>query len=266
MKKTIALFLLMILAFGMQSHEYLLLPRDFQTARGSMLELRLFVTDGFNIEMERGFQQTGTKSLGLLTQNGNRDLLASATDGQLPFLRMEVDFDGFGLFHSTRDFASISLDREGFIEYLREDNIENIHVPTSLVDVRERYARTIKCLVLSGEDTSGELFKQRVGQDFEIILLDNPFRAELNDWLKFQVFFKGQPLADKVITARHREGSQQGQYQYARTNTEGIASIKLEHTGIWFLHSTHMVPSDKPEEAEYDSFWTSFSFAFPSAD
>jgi uncharacterized GH25 family protein len=68
------------------------------------------------------------------------------------------------------------------------------------------------------------------------------------------------PLVDKVITARNRLGSQPAIHQYARTDSQGICSFKLERAGEWFVHATHMISCPDPDDSDWESFWASYSF------
>jgi uncharacterized GH25 family protein len=261
MKKYLLSFLLVLGLSLSLAHEYVLIAHDFILKPGDTLALHLFVADGFNVEIERPVQKEMTRRFELLSEKGRTDLLAEAQEGALPLLTREVDFNGLGLVHLERDYARITMDNEKFRAYLRTDNIENIRIDDSTQSSQsERYARYIKALIQSTPIPGDSLHKLRVGQTFEIILLDNPYQLEQGDWLRAQVFFRGAPLVDKVITARNRLGSQPAIHQYARTDSQGICSFKLERAGEWFVHATHMISCPDPDDSDWESFWASYSF------
>ncbi|HEU4472457.1 MAG TPA: DUF4198 domain-containing protein [Flavisolibacter sp.] len=262
MKKT----LLTVLGFGLAclvfAHEYILLAAKYKVKRGEDLELRLFVSDGFNIEAERPFQPVPTRRFELITALGTTDLSTTA-EGAIPLVKRAVDFDGGGLFRLERDYARIALPTAKFLEYLKTDHMEEILplVVKTKQEQKERYTRYIKCLVQSGESYEDTVYKRVTGQEFEIVLLQNPYTLNRNGLLRARVFFKGSPLAGKVITARNRTGSEPAIALTARTDAAGICSFRLSRKGEWFLHATHMIPCPDQNDSDWESFWTSYSFA-----
>ncbi len=261
MKKGL-LFLICVFVFGIGfSHEYILLAYKFIVQTGEKLEVHLFVADGFNVEMERPLQKSITKNFVLISENGKTDLLSSGSEGQLPVVDKVVDFKGLGLLHLERDFAFITLENEKFKAYLKEDHIENIQIDeVNKKEQKERYTRFIKALVQSNPIPGDTLYKTRVGQRFEILPLQNPYILKSGDKLQVQVFFDGEPLAGKMITARNRTGNKPASVQNSRTNGKGICSFTLNREGDWFVHATHMLPSPKDAETDWDSYWASYSF------
>jgi uncharacterized GH25 family protein len=260
-KKTIAILLSLFLMAGALAHEYVLIAYKFIVKEGENLELHLFVSDGFNIQLERPLQKSITKSFKLLSENGETDLLKSLEDNSLPIYNMDVDFKGLGLFYMERDYASNTLPNEEFKDYLIGDNIENIQIDVSTkTEQTERYTRYIKSLIQSNPNLNDSIFKTVVGQNFEIVLLQNPYELEVGEWISAQVFFMGEPLKNKVITARNRIGNKSAAYQYSRTDESGLCSFKLEREGDWFIHATHMIPSRDKNKSDWESFWTTFSF------
>ena len=267
MKKTIAILLAISLATTVYAHEYILIAYDFVVKEGEKLELHLFVADGFNVELERPVQKSITKKFELISENGKTDLLSMLEDAALPVLDMKVDFKGLGLIHMERDYARITLPNEEFKRYLQVDNIENIDIDDATkTEQSEKYTRYIKALVQSNPKTNDTTYRTVVGHNFEIVLLQNPYELSQGDWINAKVLFMGKPLKNKVITARNRNGSEPSISQYARTDNDGICSFKLERQGDWFFHATHMIPSPDRKDADWESFWTAFSFGLEESE
>ena len=230
--------------------------------KGDTLELHLFSADGFNIQSEKPVQKKMLKNFNLITENGTTDLLTDATDQTLPILKRKVDFDGLGLIHIERDYARITMENKKFLSYLKEDHIENIRLkkdPSKNVQ-KERYSRYIKTLVQSGQMPSGDQYKKVVGQNFEIILLQNPYLLKKRDTIKAQILFMGKPLPNKIITARNRIGSKSAITEISRTDKNGICTFKIIREGEWFIHATHMIACPDLTDSDWESFWTSYSF------
>ncbi|MGB3605659.1 MAG: DUF4198 domain-containing protein [Psychroserpens sp.] len=266
MKKSITFLLTLCLFTTVCAHEYVLIAYNYFVKEGEKLELHLFVADGFNIQIERPFQNSITKTFELITENGTTNLLSTSKDGDLPILEMDIDFKGLGLIHMTRDYARITLPNDRFKSYLKGDNIETITIDDSTkTEQSERYTRYIKTLIQSDQKPADDIYKAVVGHNFEIVLLQDPYKLNPGDWMSARVLFMGKPLADKAITARNRIGNESPIFQYARTDVDGICSFKLERAGDWFIHATHMIPSRDKKDADWESFWTTFSFGMAKA-
>jgi uncharacterized GH25 family protein len=267
MKKAITILFTLFLATTVFAHEYILLAYNYIVTEGEKLELHLFVADGFNIELERPVQKSITKKFELINEKGKTDLLPKLQDGALPILEMNVDFKGLGLIHMERDYARITMPNDKFKSYLKGDNIENIKINDSTkTEQSERYTRYIKTLIQSNPKSDDEVYKTVVGHNFEIVLLQNPYELQQGDWIKAKVYFMGEPLKDKAITARNRKGNEPAIFQYSRTDDNGICSFKLEREGDWFFHSTHMIESRDLNDTDWESFWTTFSFGLEETE
>lgn len=262
MKKIVTIVAILFMGYFLFAHEYVLLAFKYRVQKGDTLELHLFVADGFNIQMEKPVQLKVIKKFELITENGITDLLAEATDKSLPVLNRKVNFEGLGLIHMERDYSRIVLENKKFLSYLQEDHIENISLKNdpSKKEQKERYSRYIKTLVQSGAKPFGEEYKKIVGQNFEIILLQNPYLLKKGDTFKAQILFMGKPLANKIITARNRVGNKSTIASSSRTNSKGICAFKITREGEWFLHATHMIPCPDISDSDWESFWTSYSF------
>ena len=237
MKKVLFASCLCALLFSALAHEYILIAYKYKLQKGDTLEMHLFVADGFNVEMERPMQTSITKKFEMINENGVTDLLATTKNGALPIVNYKVDFDGLGLLHLERDYTKHIMATDKFLDYLKEDHIENIKVkndPTKKVQ-KERYTRYLKALVQSGNKPTDTLYKTITGQTFEIVLLQNPYVLRNGNLMKVQLFFRGKPLANKVLTARNRTGNKPSNAFTARTDGNGICSFKLSGKGDWFI-------------------------------
>lgn len=252
------LTVLILICFG---HEYVLLATKYRLQKGDTLEMHLFVADGFNIEKERPYQKSLTRAFELCTKDSIIDL-SMTENGKFPVVNRRVNFDGGGLIHMERDYVRINLDTEKFLNYLRDDHIEDIaaKVDRNKKDQRERYTRYIKSLVHSGNNFEDTLYKKIIGQNFEIILLSNPYQLKTGNVLKARILFMGKPFANKIISARNRTGSAPSILITAKTNINGECSFEITRKGEWFIHSTHMIPCPDSDDSDWESFWTSYSF------
>lgn len=262
MKKiSILMMTAFLVIFTAIAHEYILIASNFKVNRGDSLELHLFVADGFNIEQERSLKKQIISKFELLTNSRQIDLLSENKDGAFPILQRKVDFDGLGLIHMERGYSRITMTNDKFLSYLKEDHIENISIKGSLhKEQKERYSRYIKCLVQSGQINEDTLYKAVTGQQFEIIVLQNPYKLNVGSTLQARILFKGKPLANKVITIRNRIGGEPATMQLSRTNANGVCSFTINRKGDWFIHATQMISCPDKADADWESFWASYSF------
>lgn len=260
MKKPLSFIIAILITPILSAHDYVLLPYEYALKQGQQLEVHLFVTDGFNIALERPVQTNNTLKYELISENGTTNLIGSAPDGSLPILLRKVNFKGLGLIHMTRGYAHIELANKKFKHYLKAENIENISIDESKPMQKERYTRYIKSLVQSNLKADDQLYKKQLGYQLEIVLHQNPYQLKPNDSISGQLFYQGEPLTDKVVTARNRLGSEAATSQLARTDDKGVFTFKLDRAGDWFFHTTHMIASPDLEDADWESFWTSYSF------
>lgn len=260
MKKLFLFAGLCLVVFIVFAHEYILLAAKYRLQKDDMMELHLFVSDGFNIQLERPFQKNITRAFELITKDKITDL--QQTESALPVCNRKVDFDGGGLIHLERDYARISLATAKFLEYLKEDHIDKIadKVDVKKGDQKERYTRYLKCLVQSGNSFDDTVYKKITGQNFEIVLLQNPYLLHKGDKLSVKIIFMGKPLINKLITARNRTGNENALAITARTNEKGICTFALIRKGEWFIHATHMIACPDKKDSDWESFWASYSF------
>jgi uncharacterized GH25 family protein len=261
MKKPVLLLTSLLIVIYVFAHEYILMAYKFRVKKGDDLEIHLFVSDGFNIQLERPIQKPVTKKFELITTDSDVDL-TTQSDQILPVINRKVNFDGGGLIHMERNYSRITLETNKFLEYLNEEHIENIadKVDKTKANQKERYSRYIKTLVQSGDLYHDTLYKKITGQAFEIVLLQNPYTLHKGDSLKAKILFQNKPFTGKIITARNRIGDQTTIALTAKTDGNGICSFLIGRNGDWFLHATHMISCPDTSDSDWESFWTSYSF------
>lgn len=261
MKKLLGLILFIAFIVSVLAHEYVLIPTKFRVKKGDLLEMHLFVADGFNVQIERPFQKAPSTKFELLTKNHSIDL-SGTEDGSLPIINRKVDFEGGGLIHLERSYSRITLATDKFFEYLKEDHIDHIagKVDKTKKEQKERYTRYIKSLIQSEVNYSDTMYKVVVGQKFEIVLLDNPYTKKVGSSLRAKILFEGKPITGKTITARNRTGSEPANVLTSKTDSNGICSFAITRKGDWFIHATYMIPCPDKSDSDWESFWTSFSF------
>ena len=201
--------------------------------------------------------------------NGSIDLLSELPDVKVqPVLKRELDFEGFALLTMEHDFFQTALSTETFLEYVKEEELGMEKFQDRIgqnPEERERFARTLKCLIHVGTSTDGDVYKRVLGQKIEIVLLQNPYLLDPGDELEVQIFFEGKPLPDQLVMALNRNAEQSVSRSKAQTNADGIAQFTLNQAGLWLIRLVRLRPcAERFEgdcaEVDWESYWASFSF------
>lgn len=158
----------------------------------------------------------------------------------------------------------ITLKAAKFNHYLVADGLPHIYSlrakeGTLDQDGVEQYSKSPKVLLKHG-DGGGDPC-QVVGLPLEIVPLTNPFQLRVGNTLGVRVLFQGKPLANAHLGWAHaNEGNEPR--GTVRTDKRGEALIPLAQSGLITIRLTHMT-RPKTEEYEWESFWTTLTFALP---
>jgi hypothetical protein len=122
----------------------------------------------------------------------------------------------------------------------------------------ERHTHHMKAIFQRGPDPS-DFVTMPVGQDLEIVTLQNPNKLAVESSLPVLVLFHGQPLVGRTVTAWNRYDGRV-RTKTARTDALGRASFVLDHPGDWLLRAVNLEPSKEPD-ADWRSYWASLTFS-----
>ncbi len=262
-------FILSFLSFSIvYSHDIWLYPEQFALSKGATLTVRQLAGSELDIEVELQLLRRMTPRFELITRDSSVDLLSDLPDERTqpeikPVLKRRLDFEGLALLAMEHDFVHTEISTKKFLEYLEHEEFEKEQFQDRVghrQEERERYARTLKCLVQVGDVSEGDLYKRALGQKIEILLLQNPYRLNPGDDLEVQILFDDQPLRDRLVTALNGDGKKLVSKSTARTNEEGIARFTLARAGFWLIRLVHLMPNTDLSYVDWDSYWASYSF------
>ncbi|MGM0452171.1 MAG: DUF4198 domain-containing protein [Thermodesulfobacteriota bacterium] len=245
------------------AHDCWLQPDKFYLGLEAFLFARLFVGHKMAPEKELPLEKNMTPRLDLIRKDGKIDLLDQLTDGCQPAVAFDPGAEGSGLIVMDRDFTMITLDNEKFGTYLSHEKHEQL-LPAMKANPRgeqvERYARCMKALVQVGDRIDDKIPNKRTDQKLEIILHTHPRLCTGNSVLEASVFFDGNPLADKYVTACQLRPDGKVFEQTACTDANGNASFTVEGPGVWLLRLIHLSPYTGSQDIDWESYWASFCF------
>jgi len=158
----------------------------------------------------------------------------------------------------------IDLKAKDFNEYLTEDGIpdtlaERKRKKQLTKDVRERYSKHVKTIFQAGAGQTDN-YKTALGYPVEIIPQTNPYKLKTGDTFEFLCLKDGKPLANQfVMTGREDSDGKLTVGENIRTDKKGIAKIKLNGTGKWYVKFINMTPLSDPK-INYESKWATLTF------
>jgi hypothetical protein len=174
----------------------------------------------------------------------------------------------------------IELAAKDFNEYLAHDGVMNVLEARKKnnelgKDARELYSKHVKTIFQVGEKRS-ESYKTKLGYPIEIVPLQNPYSLAEGDVLEVLILRDGKPVANQLVYAsyaghhehveaqeedaeEHDDAAAHGEAVKTGTDASGVAKIKLEAGGHWYIRLINMVESDK-ENVDYESSWATLTF------
>jgi uncharacterized GH25 family protein len=163
----------------------------------------------------------------------------------------------------------IELTADEFNDYLLHDGVLDILQLRKDRDdldepARERYAKHVKAIVQVGDErTAG--YDARLGHPVELVPLQNPYDLRPSDTLQVLFLKDGAPMAGQIVYASYAgfepRAYQRNQREAVETTTDlnGVARIRIDEPGIWYVRLIHMVPVDEPD-VDYVSNWATLTF------
>lgn len=159
----------------------------------------------------------------------------------------------------------ISLEAKDFNTYLETDGIPDVLAERKRngeleKPAVERYAKHIKALVQVGRTRSGD-FSAVLGYPAELVPLDNPYSLGARSTLRVRALVDGKAVPNQLVMWGGRFRNEvRFQQRSVRTDAEGVARIRLENAGQYFVKFIHMAPYRGSEKLDYESKWATLTF------
>lgn len=266
MKVKILLFLLpcLLLACLVWAHECWMMADKFHAPSKSKVTLSFHVGENFEGEVWKG------NIISLVQYNAQKQpksILPVLTDIDKRTVEVTLDSEGQHLIALQSADKFIELEADKFNAYLKEDGLKNVltyrqqHAEIAKKGT-ELYQRCNKTLLQTTDnpDKNKKMYQKVVGTRLEIILLDNPYKNLPT--LRAKVLFDGKPLRNHLVKYwnRHQNTTQK---EEKITDKVGIVTFQLKQKeGVYMISTVNMVKNDKPEIAQWHSYWANFSFGY----
>lgn len=260
---------LLAAALAARGHDFWIEADRFAVPVGQPVQLSLYVGQMLHIEEERPFGGDSLRRWQLVTDFGATDLRLMARPGLRPPPRLTLRQPGTQLLLQERGPLYVVLAPEKFETYLGEEGLESVRderrrAGEAARPGRERYRRYLKAVLRAGEVTGGaeDLATRPQGQRFEIVPDISPARLKPGATLSARVLFEGRPLAGVLVTLAQRPEADVVQ-QSARSDARGEVTFTVQERGLSLLRGVHMRRAEGTQDADWDSFWASCTFAVP---
>ena len=125
-------------------------------------------------------------------------------------------------------------------------------------DSNERYSKHVKAIFQVG-DARSDTFQKALGYPVEIIPLQNPYTLKPGATLTVRCVKDGQPLANQSVLYGWQTRSGPATTRQTRTDAQGLAQIKLQAVGVWYIKFINMTRVNEGA-VNYESKWATLTF------
>ena len=234
-----------------RAHDFWVNPDSFVVSVGASTALRMEVGHGdarrtSAISSRRILRFAAWTPAGEAIDLRNDGRLAPSEPG-LHLLALETDAD-----------AQSHLPPDRFDAYAAEEGLWPAAAARGR-DVIERYRRVAKALIQAGAPGEGsqDLATKRLGLPLEIVLAEPPAEG---DALTAQVIFRGRPLPRALVKLTDLDHDAQPVAAQV-TDAAGLVHLRRPPPGHWLLNVVWTTPLDGDEGIDFDTIFSSLSFA-----
>lgn len=262
MKKKSALILCFLaIFFAAQAHEFWLAFQKFMVNVGDTVPVSFLVGEDFNGETWEGKMT----SFYLYNAQGKESIADVFPAKPTEKTNLTFKTEGTHLLAFNSQNKLIELEPDKFLAYLEEDGLTEVIAMRKKRNEtekkgRESYQRCAKALVQVGSKMDNT-FKTKVKHTLEFLPEQNPYQLQAGDKLSFKLVFKNKVLPNTLVKIWHKkEGKLKKSEQ--RTDSKGMIAFEMEKQGEYMISAVQMIPHKVAKEADWQSYWASFTFGF----
>ena len=266
-KPLLLIILTAIVGLAAATHDMFLLPEFFFMHKGDKLNLHLLMGDSFVKDAEYVYQPSKTTRFMLYNGSKKIDLIKAAKDSAMPVLSYDMVNTGQTLIEMTRGYEFSFTSRDAYADFLNNQGLSKLAEKVkngNQFRVKEKYTRYMKTLV-SVDNSDGNVYEKNYNEDYEIILKQNPYRKKYGDDMVAVLKFKGKPAGSASMDLYIKTITGNVYTQNFTTNSDGEVTFNMSREGVYMLRSVRIEPT-KDKDADYESWWTSFTFPFSSSE
>jgi len=263
-KRLLSLACLLLFCSLAFAHEFWLEPVKFWLNKNEKVRIDLMVGEDYTGEHSNGYKYKIVK-LDHYHKGQKHDVRSNVYGDSLSSIDMSFASEGNHLiaFNNTSKF--IELEALQFNAYLRTEGLDHAaklreQRKDTLKAGRELYQRCVKTLIQVGKPTD-ETYAVNTGMRLEIIPARNPYAQTAKGPMTFKVLFDNKQLGNALVLAWHKVGGKTTHESF-RSDNDGNVSFSIDQTGKWMISTVQMVPNSDPKQADWQSYWGSYTFGF----
>ena len=259
MKYIYTTFIILLFAKAAAAQEYYLKPQIFNPKAEKEIAIDIYRGNKFDSAEDRKIENVKVKSATYFQGSKPISLIDSAgvvkSSFQIPLKEKGLYLTSVELYGSVEQKSKTSLSNQ-FTEEGFADLAEKIAMK-QLFSVNNHYA--VKALIMADKSV-GDAYKMSSESDFEIVLMQNPYKMKYGEDVTVQILSKGKalPKVHVSIATKTLSGSLFSSQQI--TDDDGKVYVKLNRAGIWLIKAINILPAEK--EADFDRWFSSYSFSF----
>jgi uncharacterized GH25 family protein len=264
MKKSIIIFSLFIAA-SLSAHEFWIQPDKFIYKRGETINLKFLVGENFAGENWTGNKDKAQSMHLYFDETVDNNFEDNLTDNKGDSIQFAIYEEGTAMVTLNTKNSFIDLEAKEFNKYLKEEGL------TEALDYRmehgdtmkrgtERYQRSVKTIFQVGKNKT-PVFKKRTDLPLDIIPDENPYSVSKDGKFKLRIVFQGNALKKTKIKVWHKANNKVSVEDY-ETDDKGEVKIFLSLKGEWMVSCVKMVRTENDAEAEWQSYWGSFTWGY----
>jgi uncharacterized GH25 family protein len=258
---------LAVVVLASATHDFFILPETFFLHKGDKLNLHLLEGDQFMKQDEIGYPAAKLSSFVLYEGKKKTDLSAFAKDTTSLLTNYIVENSGQHIISAVTGVGHSNFSRDSYADFLTQlgyDKLADKVKNGNQFRVKEKYVHYLKTL-FSVDDNDGNAYEKKAGNDFEIILKDNPYKKRFGEDLVASVSFMDKPVSGASVVLYIKSLSGNVYTQNYTTDAKGELTITMSREGIYMLRAVRVAPTTDTD-ADYASWWTTYTFPFSSSE
>lgn len=266
MKKLITIFMLgLIFAVQIVAHDLYLKTENYFAQPESTVKFEAINGDFNESVAPFGVARFSEASLLFSTDKIIRFKVEDLIKGdKSSFINLPTDSAGTYIFGLSTTERELSFTAKDFNNTLKDEKIpdalaERERLGEMEKDAKGMYSRHAKAIFQVGDNLTDD-YKRILGYAAEIVPQKNPYSLKVGNTLEVLCLMNGKPVANQTVFAG-RIGAD-GKLMLepnVRTNKKGIAKIKLNGAGKWFVRFAGFVRVTG-KTYDHESAWATLSF------
>jgi uncharacterized GH25 family protein len=253
---------LLVVGFAAYAQDYFLLPGSFYMKKGDNINLHLLSGSEFVKEGEYKYESGKISKFVLYEGKKQTDLSKMPKDTASNILNYKLESPGLATIEVIKS-ESVESERNKFLKYLSNEGLDKIaedakaNTQQYFVEKSTRYLKTL----VTVDKPNDRDFDKPLNEEYEIVIKQNPYKADYGDDVTGQVLLQGKPLKDAVVILYIKTINGNVFPQKLSTDATGLIYFKLSREGIYMLSSVH-IEASKDKNADFESWGTTLTFAF----